>query len=66
MPITFVTVAQFQVAFLDKTFRTMYILFGSAEVHIFPLFSIVFADGIIMTSFIVTWVLNLYILSNFE
>ena len=29
----------------------MYILFGSAEVHIFPLFSIVFVNDIIMASF---------------
>ena len=52
MPITFDTVAQIQKKLhfwiaLINSFRMIYILFGSAEVCIFPLFSIVFGNDII-------------------
>ena len=52
-----------------KTFRAIYILFGSAEVRILPLLSIVsivFVNDIIMTSFLVTWFSNLHITWNVE
>ena len=59
-----------KVTFLDSSHQNLligvYILFGSTEVCIFPLFSIVFANDFIMTSFIGTWFSNLHILSNFE
>ena len=39
---------------LIKTFWTIYVLFGSTEVRIFPLSSIVFGNDIIVTSFLAT------------
>ena len=68
MPIIFATVAQikqklhFWIA-LIKTFSMMYILFGSAEVLIFQLFSIVFGNDIIMMSFLVTRICRLSLAS---
>ena len=66
----FDTVAQTQLVkfwiILIKTFRKIYILFGFAEVRISHCFSIVFANHIIMTSFIVKWFSNLHNLWNFE
>ena len=44
----------------------IYNLFGFAEVHISPLFSIVFGNDVIMTSFLVIWFSNLHILRNLE
>ena len=44
----------------------IYILFGSTEVHIFSLFSIIFGNDIIMTSFLDTWSSNLHMLWNFK
>ena len=44
----------------------IYILFGSEEVCIFPLFYIVLGNDIIMTSVLVKWFQNLHILWNFE
>ena len=49
-----------------QAFRKIYILYYSAEVHIFHCFSIVFGNDIIMTSFLVAWFSSLHILWNFE
>ena len=49
-----------------KTFRAMYILFGSTEAHIFPLFSIVFGNDVIMTLFLVAWYSDLRMLWNIK
>ena len=41
-------------------------LFGFAEFRISPIFSIVFGNDFIMTSFLVTWFTNLHSLRNIE
>ena len=48
---TFCYILHFWIA-LIKSFQTIYIMFGSAEVGNFLLFSIVYDNDIIMTSFL--------------